>query len=246
MDALKRQRAIANNIGFYEEIFRSHNIRFFKTNTVFYTPQTALPMTSNIVTRSRGWQPDVHFQQIDTAAINAGWESWSITDSFSVLNLSQFGFTRLIDATWLYLEGNAFRRSDISSGLRWDLIKGRRELAAWRLAWNKNEINGNVADLIFAARLLENPRMHSIAGYEGERLVAGCILNRTEPVFGISNFFAADDSAATWSDMIEFIRTSVTSNDLVSYEQAPVIDRSLAGLGFEKVGDLTVWIKKST
>jgi hypothetical protein len=245
MVALKRQRAITNNIGVYEEIFSSNNIRFFKTNTLFYNLQKALPLMSNIVTRSRGWQPDVHFQQIDTAAINAGWDSWSIKDSFSVLNLSQFGFTRLIDATWIYLEGNSFKRSDTSTSLRWDLIKGRRELAAWRLAWNKNESGGNVADLIFADRLVDTPRMHFIAGYAGESLVAGCILNRTEPVFGISNFFAAEDSAGTWSGMIEFIRASITSNDLVGYEQAPVIDRSLVGLGFEKVGDLTVWIKKS-
>ena len=158
--------------------------------------------------------------------------------------MSPLGFGRLFNATWFYLEGNAFKRSATSASLRWDLIRGRRELAAWRLAWNKNEIDGNVAELLFVDRLLENPRMQFIAGYEGESLVAGCILNRTEPVFGISNFFATDDSAATWSGMIEFIRTSVTSNDLVGYEQAPMIDRSLAGLGFEQVGDLTVWIKK--
>ena len=45
--------------------------------------------------------------------------------------------------------------------------------------------------------------------------------------------------------MIEFIRASVTSNDLVGYEQATVIDGYLAGLGFEQVGDLTVWTKKT-
>jgi hypothetical protein len=245
MVALKRQRAIANNIGFYEELFRSNNIRFCKTNTVFYTTQKALPLISNIVTRSRGWQPDDHFQQIDKAAKNFAWDSWSIKDSFSVLNLSRLGFEKLFHATWFYLEGSAFKRSENSASLRWDLIRGRRELAAWRLAWNKNESGGNVADLIFGDRLLENPRMRFIAGYEGESLVAGCILNRTEPVFGISNFFATDDSAATWSGIIEFIRTSVTSNDLVGYEQAPMIDRSLAGLGFEQVGDLAVWIKKT-
>ena len=181
MVALKRQRVISNNIGFCEAIFRSHDITFIKNNAIFYSHQKALPLMSNIVTRSRGWQPDVHFQQIDTAAINAGWESWSIKDSFSSLNLVKFGFERLFDATWIYLEGNAFRRSETSASLRWDLIKGRRELAAWRLAWNKNESDGNIADLIFADRLLENSRMHFIAGYEGESLVAGCILNKPSP-----------------------------------------------------------------
>ena len=87
--------------------------------------------------------------------------------------------------------------------------------------------------------------MHFIAGYQGEPIVAGCILNRTEPVFGISNVFAPEDSAATWSGMIEYIRASVTSNDLVGYERAPVINGSLAGLGVEQVGDLTVWVKKN-
>jgi len=245
MVALKRQRAISNNIGFCELIFRSHDITFIKSNSILYSVEKALPLTPNIMTRSRSWRPDVHFQQIDAVAINAGWDFWSINDSFSSLNLVKFGFDRLFDATWIYLEGSAFKRSETSANLRWDLIKGRRELSAWRLAWNKNESGGNVADLIFADRLLENPRIHFIAGYEGERLVAGCILNRTEPVFGISNFFATDDSAATWSGMIEFIRTSVTSNDLVGYEKATVIDGYLAGLGFEQVGDLTVWIKKT-
>ena len=82
------------------------------------------------MTRARGWQPDVHFQQIDKVARNLAWDSWSIKDSFSTLNLSQFGFDRLFDATWFYLEGNAFKRFEISAGLRWDLIKGRPELAA--------------------------------------------------------------------------------------------------------------------
>jgi len=90
---------------------------------------------------------------------------------------------------------------------------------------------------------LRDPKIKFIAGYQGEYLLSGCLLNKTDDVIGVSNFFAPVEGEGYWSDLLNFIFNSVERTDIVGYERIELVDK-LRLLGFEPIGNLTVWIRK--
>ena len=90
--------------------------------------------------------------------------------------------------------------------------------------------------------MLDDPDVRFIAGHKGDSLVSGCLVNASDDVLGISNFFGPDDSVDYWSAMIEFIRSDIRSADIVGYERE---SEKFEGLGFESPGNLSVWVKRT-
>ena len=93
---------------------------------------------------------------------------------------------------------------------------------------------------IFSAEMIWD--LWFIAGYEGDSLRSGCLVNPSDVVLGISNFFAPADDPVYWSDMISFIRDALGPWDIVGYERE---FEDLRKLGFESPGDLSVWVKRN-
>jgi len=239
------QRAVTNNNDFYDEVFGVHGLEFSRTDNAWYTLQRALPLNSNIVTRSADWQIDWVFRAIAERARQEAWAFWSIKDSFAVLQLEQLGFQRLFDAKWIYLKAGEFKPlGSRPRQLRYVVLTTPTLLAAWRTAWNNHEQGENLVETLYIDALLANPRIKFIAGYDGPSMVSGCILNQSDEVLGISNFFAPNASSKFWADMIQFIQTEIKETDLVGYEQDDEILDGLTKLGFRAVGDLTVWINE--
>jgi hypothetical protein len=154
---------------------------------VWYTLKKTPPLYSNLVTLSEDWRPDEIFKAIDLICKKENWKEWSIKDSFHVLNLSRYGFEKLFDARWIHLKSTAFTPLTNSSGLRYKVLKTEKALSEWRVVWDPDRESG---EKIFNSGLLDNPEVSFIAGYDGERIVSGCFLNKTGDVLGISNFFA--------------------------------------------------------
>ena len=92
---------------------------------------------------------------------------------------------------------------------------------------------------IFSDAMLDDPDIWFIAGYEGDSIVSGCLVNASDDVLGISNFFGPEDN---WSDIISFIRDDIRSADIVGYERE---FEKFSGLGFESPGNLSVWVKRT-
>ena len=235
----KLVKAINNNHGLYQAVFKHHSISLQFNNDVAYTTKKAPPYYSNLVTRCKEWQPDAIFQQIDNTYHQEGWQEWSIKDSFQVLELTTYGFTKLFDAEWMYLERDKFKPS-AANHLHYKLIQSEEGLEQWRSAWDSDI---EVGKAIFTPSLLTNACLYFVAGYDKVEIVTGCVINKTEDVLGISNFFAPDQSLHYWSTLISFIHTSIEKKDLVGYERVDVVSR-LNKLGVEPIGNLSVWLKK--
>jgi hypothetical protein len=236
----KLKKAILNNNDLYEAVFGARQIKSFRTDSVWYSLEKTPPLYSNLVTTGEDWKPDDIFSAIDSNYEKKGWDEWSIKDSFNTLDLREYGFQKLFDAQWIYLEAAKFVSTEPSKNLRYEITRSEDDLVRWRMAWDADEQLGKE---IFHPKLLAHPKVYFIAGYEHEQIISGCLVNKTGDVLGISNFFAPAGEINCWSDMLGFIFSSIERADVVGYERNDLVEK-LQTLGFEAVGDLAVWLKK--
>ncbi|HVG49902.1 MAG TPA: hypothetical protein VM899_17395 [Rubellimicrobium sp.] len=229
------QKAIDNHVGLYRTILSHLGIDWRIEPDLAYTGEKAPPYYSNAVSRSEQWRPDQRFQRIAEAATANGWTDWSIKDSNDVLDLAPLGFGRLLRASWIHLD--AARLQPISHDLRFELVAEEEGLVRWRAAWDPDL---QLGQLLFGPELLNDPDLAFVAGYDGDRLVCGCLVNRTGDVLGVSNFFVSGEPRARWAAMVSFIIGRLGRTSLVGYARnAPLAD--LQAIGFEPIGSLSVW-----
>ncbi|HRH42523.1 MAG TPA: hypothetical protein PKY82_12925 [Pyrinomonadaceae bacterium] len=236
----KRQLAIRNNNELYRSIFANHKIVLNRTDLICYTIEKTPLLYSNLVTISKDWAPDEIFEKIDLKFIKENWLEWSIKDSFAVLDLHKYNFLKLFDAQWFYLEAGNFTPTAQSENLSYKIIDNESDLAVWRTIWDSDDKLGKE---IFNPKLLNNPLTYFVAGLKDEQIVSGCLINKSDDVLSISNFFAPDKNIDYWSEMISFIFSSIEQTDIVGYQRNDLVDK-LKTLGFEAVGNLIVWLKK--
>jgi hypothetical protein len=237
----KLAKAILNNNELYEAVFSPQQIKSYKNDLIWYCLEETPPFYSNLVTVSENWRPDKIFEEIDRNFKKENWEKFSIKDSFSVLDLTKFGFKKLFDAQWIYLEAENFKPQKQSGKLNYKIVKNEIELKKWKIAWDADE---NIGNSIFYPQMLNDPKVFFVTGFDKDKIVSGCLINKTPDVLGISNFFAPVETIDYWSEMINFIFDSIKCTDVVGYERSNFA-RELQTLGFEDVGDLTVWLKES-
>ena len=233
------QKAIHNNVGLYKAIFNNHQIKSNQTSSIWYCLEETPPLYSNLISLSKDWLPDENFYEIDLNYEKENWAEWSIKDSFGVLDLRKYGFAKLFDAQWLHLESKNFVSSGVNKNLRYKILDNEDELSKWRFAWDSNERLGR---LIFSSELLNNSEVYFVAGYDGEQILSGCLVNKTNDVLGVSNFFAPDESIVYRSGIIEFILSLIEDTNIVGYERNAA--SGILALGFETIGNLTVWLKR--
>jgi hypothetical protein len=234
------ETVIRNNNDLYEAVFKSQGIFFERTDAIWCSRSKVPPYYSNIVTRSCAWRPDATFEEITATAGREHWRTCSIKDSFDVLDLSDNGFSRLFTSKWIYLPEKSFTPSKAAPAVEFRLAADEGDLLLWRSAW---EPDLALSAQIFGPSMLRDPTVHFVLGYEDERLVCGCLINRTDHVLGVSNFFSPSDDATYWSSTLEFLHSAVGRYDVVGYESFD-LSEELQVLGFECVGDLTVWLNE--
>ena len=233
------RKTIRNNNDLYGAVFSNLHVSFQETEEIWYSLEKAPPYYSNVVTRSRTWKPDEVFRKLDSTAIQNQWAGWSIKDSFSTLDLTLHGFNQLFQAQWMYLDVEHFNPITPHVNVEYKILAKEEEISAWRLAWDPNI---DLGKRIFSPGLVKNPKIHFIASYQGDQLVSGCLVNQTDDVLGISNFFSPGNDISYWSDTICHILSSIGRMDIVGYERRELV-KNLRNLGFQSIGDLIVWVK---
>lgn len=237
----KLKKAIRNNNDLYEAVFSPQQLQSNRNDSIWYCFDKTPPLYSNLVTVCEEWKPDDIFRAIDANFKKENWGEWSIKDSFSNLDLREYGFEKLFVAKWIYLEAERFKSMKMDDKLIYKIVESADVLSDWRIAWDADEKLGKQ---IFHAELLDNPKVFFIAGYDKETIMSGCFINKTADVLGISNFFAPNENARYWSGMIEFVFDSIKVADIVGYERKNLAEK-FQSLGFETIGNLTVWLKSS-
>jgi hypothetical protein len=73
--------------------------------------------------------------------------------------------------------------------------------------------------------------------------MSSCLVNQTEDVLGIANFFSPVEDMLFWSDTISNIFSSIGRVEIVGFERTELANQ-LHNLGFQPMGDLIVWVKQ--
>ena len=235
----KLKIAILNNNDLYEAVFSAQNMSFLRGRSICYCLEKTPPLYSNLVTVSEKWQPDETLSLIVDNFKRENWEQWSVKDSFAVLDLETFGFRRLFDANWFYLAAARFTPVSNRLGMSYKIVENEKVLTEWRRVWDSDERLGRK---IFQPAMLDDPNVRFVAGEDGEKIVSGCLINKTAGILGISNFFAPAQNIEYWSDIIAFVHESIEFTDIVGYQRTDCLQK-IQPLGFETTGDLTVWLR---
>lgn len=162
----------------------------------------------------------------------------SIKDSFASLDLTAFGFRVLFEAQWIVAATAGLRRSVTSP--RWAKVGDADAFAAWETAWRGHDGPPGV----LLVDLLGHDSVSVLAASDGDRVVAGAVLNRSTEVVGITNFFADPGIArASWDGCVSLAAELFPRSILAGYESGSALEDARTS-GFEAVGPLRVWIRE--
>src|SRR3954452_7592535 len=193
------------------------------------SPERTPPLYPDSVTLVPGVAATQLLSAIDTS------DGCSVKDSFADLDLTSDGFRVLFRGTWLVrAPGDAAPASS-----RWLVIETQEQLEEWESAWRVSP--GGPA--FFRPALLADAATALLARYDGGRVVAGAIANRSSTVVGLSNVFDADgDLASAWHDAANAAQARWGPMPVVRYASGTALEAAYRA-GFAGFGELTVWMK---
>jgi hypothetical protein len=200
------------------------------------------PQAWTSATRTPAYYPDA--VTLDGSATASALRPWidtstpgcSVKDSFAQLDLTALGLEVLVEAEWVHrpAEGPV---PAVPDSLRWRRVLTAGALDQWQEAWGGEPAPGGV----FRPVLLARDSIAVLAGYDGDRIAAGAIANRSAGAVGITNVFGpVDDPALAWAGALAAIVALFGGNAIVGYESGPSLDIARE-YGFSPVGPLRVW-----
>ena len=238
------EQAVRNNAVWCDAVCRAHGAPGEFHEDLWLNRHPVPRFYSNAITLRDSAKPAALVDRIQTLLVSSATALWSVKDAFHALDLTALGLQPLFDATWLWRDPSPV--PDLATEVRWSRIERASELAQWEAAWSADPGNdaGRKQPRLFPDPLLADDQIAFIAGRNGDRIVAGAILNRTDNVVGLSNVFAAPDCAAsTWGGAVTTAGAIFPGLPLVGYERGQELSVARS-LGFTPLGGLRVWIKQ--
>jgi len=232
-------RAAANNAGWCDAMLRSHNGETWTAPHLWFTDGDAPLYYPHAVTlggSGHAQQQYADIAQLLQAATRAG-RSISIKDSFACLDLAPLSCEILFTADWLHLSIPVAGIEKVELGATWRPVQTAAELMLWEQAWRGSpQISG-----IFVPRLLADPDVTVLTGYQNGQIVTGCTLYRSKDTVGYTNLFGPQNEAESWRlACIAEIARRHPDCQIVGYESG-ADSTAMQNIGFRKIGDLQVW-----
>ena len=227
----------ANSVQWYQAIFGSHGLSGTIADGMWTSRDKPPPYYSNAVTVA---QSAVAAQTAMIADLGGALRSsWSVKDSFSVLELSSLGFEPLFEAEWIWCD-SADAPPPVRSDLVWRRVAAVAELERWEEAWREN--GSPATSRVFVPDLLADPTVALFSAERRGTVVAGCAANRSADAVGFSNLFiAGGDDDRTTAEAVSEVARFGAGLPIVGYERGERLAR-VRSLGFRAVGPLRVWI----
>ena len=221
--------AARNNAEWCDAFCRTHGVLGrFRTDAWFSPVRTPLfyPDAVSLV-------PEIDLEQL-MAAIDTG-EGCSVKDSFARLDLRVAGFQPLFRAEWLVRDSPEAGATD----RRWSALTSETQLAEWEAAWAESPEGSG----FFRPALLADATVGVLAAFDGDRVVAGAVANRSATAIGLSNVFdTGGDLESAWFCGASAARARWGHMPIVSYDSGPSLEAA-HDAGYCSIGDLVVWIK---
>lgn len=144
------------------------------------------------------------------------------------------GFRPLFRADWLMRDPPEPGRA---SDRPWSAVTSEEELGEWEAARGQSPAEAG----FFRRALLVDDAISVLAGYEGDRIVAGAVANRSASVIGLSNVFeVSGDLQAAWLASAAAATARWGRLPLVGYESGASLDAAHEA-GYRSIGELVVW-----
>ena len=225
-------RAVRNNVGWYELMFRAHGIPCRCGSSLWRADATPPRYHSWGVTLTPGEAVMPEFQDLQAGAPTPR----GIKDSFDCLDLRPHGLIPLFSAHWIHRPPGA-----LAGALALRRIGDDDALAAWEAGWAHGDEQAAQHPRQFPPTLLDDPTVDFVSVFDGGSLVGGCILNATDDVVGLSNTYVlADDPVSVWRTFVAAAERLHAGRAVVGYERGADFEHARA-VGFEPVGTLCVW-----
>jgi hypothetical protein len=221
--------AARNNAEWCDAFCRTYGIVGRFDTDSWWSPVRTPPYYPDAVTL----RPEVAIEQL-LQGIDAG-EGCSVKDSFADLELTTAGFRPLFRAEWLLREPG---RARAGSDRGWSALTTERQLVEWESTWaESHEASG-----FFRRALLVDEAVGVLARYDGGRIVAGAVANRSATVIGLSNVFdAGGDLESAWLGGAAAANGLWGQLPIVGYDTGAALDAARRA-GFESIGELVVWL----
>ena len=228
MDNYWLTEAIKNNAVWCDAMATSHGLSPRWTKTAWVSDLPVPPMYPNIVTLNHGADVEKLILEVDQSLP----QRWGIKDSYKELDLRELGFAVAFEAQWYCRAPDTALANSFNAQLNVLSVRGQADLKRWVATWGENTD-------IFKMSLLDNPTIELIYIEHEGQVIAGMATNQSGGSTGISNLFGSDDGIA---GCIAHIVKNNPSKGIVGYGGETEVT-SLAKLGFNRVGDLQIWLR---
>jgi hypothetical protein len=228
---------VSNSLAWYKAIMRTHGVAGETVDGVWWCRGQVPPYYSNAITLTPSAQETALAVLKDLRRSLR--PPFTVKDSFANLDLAPLGMRPFIDASWVRLDFAAGRFPS-TSGAEWRQVANPEELERWEAAWREDASPAEVR--VFVPGLLDMVEISLLALFRGDRIVAGCAVNRSPGAAGFSNFFAMEgERDAHLASAIGAAVRHAAGAPLVGWERGQDLVR-MRQLGFMAVGPLRVWI----
>lgn len=244
MTSPQAEEAARNNALWCDAVCRAHGKPGAFSDHLWWNLHVVPRFYSNAVTLSRA--EGFTFQQDRIRdLLSADLASrWSVKDSFCTLDLAPMGFSILFEATWLSRPADLPRPRCEMEDVRWGYVEDPLELERWEAAWGGSPEGAlETEPRIFLRPLLSADGVAFVAGYQGGRIVAGAVANRTDDVVGLSNVFTpAEDAVQYWAGCVAGAIAAFPGLPLLDYERGRDLELARE-TGFSELEPLRVWTR---
>lgn len=227
--------AASNNADLCAAIMAAQGVRFERDRSTFHCLDTPPPYYPQVVTL----EPNLSAQHLLCLreSLEAGQQISAIKDSFADLDCAALGMAVLFEASWIWHDGGHEKAPD-----GWWQIRDPAELAAWHNAWCAA---GSPTDqVIFPPALLDDPDLIFLARGSGSAIDAGCIVNLSDQVIGLSNVFTRAQDHEVFAQATQAASSLRPGAPVVGYESGSSL-AAAESVGFRNLGNLRVLVQPS-
>jgi hypothetical protein len=222
----KQELAVMNNAVWCGIISKLHGCRIRSENNLWGLDKKAPTYYPDVITLSNDIGNDEVFNFIGDS------QAEFIKDSFSSLKIEE-KYESLYEASWIYHKPAIVEDTEKAAYRK---ISSKEELQCWT---SVSGLNG-----ILLPDILSHPDVFVYAK-EGDKIIAGFIVNVSGETIGVSNVFSCGDAAASiWRDIVHVTSQNHVGKHLVGYEQDEDLIAAVAA-EWEIVGNLKVWRKRN-
>jgi len=226
--------AVHNNADLCQTMMSVHGKKTARTPLAFLCLDIPPPYYPNFITLTKAGIDD-QLQELKALSVHCG-GIFGVKDSFSKLDLTDFGFSRLFDAKWVYRQagGNAY---DLAEG--WKRIENTKDLMLWEESWKSC---GSPTEYhMFPEALLKIPNISFFGKETDDGFEAGCIGNLSNDCIGLSNIFCRTPSSILFDEAARCAAALDPTKLLVGYDSGEDL-QYMYEIGFSSIGELQIWI----